>query len=538
MVKLAPDLPPVNLPPSVRIMSESAFKSYQGGASAKVPNADASVTGAVTEKRISTVPQVSGSSHSLKSIENIRDSLEDGNCSDIKGKSDLQMHPLLFQSPGDGCLPYHALNCASRTSSSLNFLSQFQSQLNLSLLYNPQRANQTSNLYDRSSKSKEMDSSADGIDFHPLLQKANAVNCDLASSDSVCQQSVDLEALKGSSVRFQNQSDALQSESPVKSSRMATYVKSSSSCEKANELDLDIHLSFTARREKDKKCRDGNEHNQLASNFSALGSATKMENQAIMSSSYPRRDYPLSTSALIRSNDTLGSGAHVLVTSSISGTYNEGDQSLPDIVMEQEELSDSEEEIGENVEFEREEMDDSEGDELSDSEQLMGLHNKVQSAAREKNLEGSVSGCEQQRTRTLDNWQGNISETSECGTSKCSMTAQGKEKPSRSTVNSCGPNNNKMKAKTVYGREKEASFGKSCLTASRGNRCKKTISTHSKEVVARTDDDACLASKKNVCKGNLGIVVGSRIRKRDLDVVNTGVSTIQNSSSVSNNDFG
>ena len=35
-VKLAPDLPPVNLPPSVRIISQSALKSYQSGVSSKI----------------------------------------------------------------------------------------------------------------------------------------------------------------------------------------------------------------------------------------------------------------------------------------------------------------------------------------------------------------------------------------------------------------------------------------------------------------------------------------------------------------------
>ena len=54
-----------------------------------------------------------------------------------------------------------------------------------------------------------------------------------------------------------------------------------------------------------------------------------------------------------------------------------GDQSHPEIVMEQEELSDSDEEIEEHVEFECEEMADSEGEDGSGCEQIAEIHNKV-----------------------------------------------------------------------------------------------------------------------------------------------------------------
>ena len=37
--------------------------------------------------------------------------------------SDLQMHPLLFQSPEDRRLPYYQLNCGTSTSSSFIFFS-------------------------------------------------------------------------------------------------------------------------------------------------------------------------------------------------------------------------------------------------------------------------------------------------------------------------------------------------------------------------------------------------------------------------------
>nr|XP_016491061.1 PREDICTED: uncharacterized protein LOC107810754 isoform X2 [Nicotiana tabacum] len=53
------------------------------------------------------------------------------------------------------------------------------------------------------------------------------------------------------------------------------------------------------------------------------------------------------------------------------------DQSLAEIAMEQGELSDSEEEIGEGVEFECEEMEDSEGEEIFESEEIINDKNEV-----------------------------------------------------------------------------------------------------------------------------------------------------------------
>ncbi|KAK7829467.1 hypothetical protein CFP56_029417 [Quercus suber] len=54
-----------------------------------------------------------------------------------------------------------------------------------------------------------------------------------------------------------------------------------------------------------------------------------------------------------------------------------GDLSHPKIVMEQEELSDLDEEIKEHVEFECEEMADSEGEDGSGCEQIPNMQNKV-----------------------------------------------------------------------------------------------------------------------------------------------------------------
>ncbi|KAL6973724.1 hypothetical protein U1Q18_027909 [Sarracenia purpurea var. burkii] len=397
LVKLAPDLPPVNLPPSVRIMPQSAFKSLQGRASSKVPTTDSS-----TEKTVLPLPHFANSSsiHAKKSVENRGNPIEKrnanqqsfplgNNCfSGDKGESTLQMHPLLFQSSpsGDGNLPYYPLN-GNDSRSSFNFFTRIQPQLNdlnLSLLSNPHKANQSVNLFAKSSQSKETTSPAGDNEFHPLLQKTDDVNSDSVSAHSIARLSVNSEPLRDSCAQPQNSFVAGLSELQVSSCPLVTCTKSSSPNEKAKELDLDIHLSFLPRNDIPIGSRDVAENSPNLSNLGASPSATTMETQfPIMNSSYHHSECCQRASILHTMSNKLVSGAHALVVSSNnssiydSGVNNEGEQSLPEIVMEQEELSDSDEEIGEHVEFECEEIDDSEGDEGSDTEDITDMQKMV-----------------------------------------------------------------------------------------------------------------------------------------------------------------
>lgn len=382
LVKLAPDLPPVNLPPSVRVMSQSALKSYQVGTSTKIAAADNRIRSAAAAKIASRFPGVGnpGSIHPIKSAETERNLLEKSNPHEAEksnanqnrqesivpgnkcvagGRDDtyVHMHPLLFQSSGDGRMPYYPLNCGSGISSSLNFLSRIEPQLNVSLISNSDPANQA----DKSSKSKQTSFSG-RIDFHPLLQKA-----DDGSTDFVT-------ARRGSCAQLQSSFDAVQSESRTKSSLLATCATSSSPNDKTNELDLEIHLSVTSRREKAKQITDVIEQDQMTSNLSGLGSGTTTETRAAIGSYYQHSENSPIASVPNRITKKIDSGPHTSsCNTSVGGVSNEGDQSLSEIVMEQEELSDSEEEIGEHVEFECEEMDDSEGD---DPEQIIDIQNK------------------------------------------------------------------------------------------------------------------------------------------------------------------
>jgi hypothetical protein len=246
LVKLAPGLPPVNLPPTVRVMSLSAFKTYQGGDVGPVKTQD---------------------------------------------KADLQMHPLLFQAPENGRLPYYPLNGSAAASSStsspsspFNLFPSNQAQLNVNLFHNTQQTNQLVNFFEKSSQEGRPSSSFD-INFHPLLQRADDVS--IGSTKS----SVDNHT---SSIRSPHS--------------------------KSNELDLEINLSYMSKNKK------------------------------------------------------VGEERGVTEPTDVSNSLTDfGDRSLPEIVMEQEELSDSEEdeeerdEDIENVEFECEEMADSED---SESEQV------------------------------------------------------------------------------------------------------------------------------------------------------------------------
>lgn len=315
--------------------------------------------------------------------------------------------------------------------------------------------------------------------------------------------------------------NAVQSESRATSNRLAACTKSGSPNEKASELDLDIHLSFSSRKEKAIGSRDVNKLSSTTSNLTVGGSGTAMETQATKSSCHQRSEY---------------SGAHLFVESSnnisMTDINNEGDRSLPEIVMEQEELSDSEEEIGEHVEFECEEMDDSEGDGVSDSEQIMDIQNKeVPNATRET-----------------------IERDSDFDDQQCGARAQGKEKPSPLglSLSSCAPPgcppHNKMKAKTTESTGTEGSAGKNHHPPSRSNRsCKKPLSRTKhiaaqkqamdtpQQQVKRMESGSFGAvtplkgSKNSTSKSNLGLIMG-RARKRDSNVNNTG-ATVENSGS-------
>ncbi|RDX77213.1 hypothetical protein CR513_42698, partial [Mucuna pruriens] len=371
LVKLAPDLPPVNLPPSVRVVSQTAFKGFQCGTSKVYPpggvaacRKDNPASQTPHGEKFENVHPVKGARPALKDSVTVSqlersETVEGGSIVAEKGTCiDLQMHPLLFQVTEDSNVPYYPLKFSSGTSSSFSFFSGSQPQLNLSLVHSSQQQSHI-DCSNKFLKSKDSTLRSGGIDFHPLLQKSN----DTKSPTS---------------------SDAIHPESLVNSDVAAIANRSSDLNDKSNELDLEIHLSSVSGREKSVKSRQLKAHDPVGSKKTVPISGTVMK---------PQEDNVLycqqGVGNLAASSCELASSAPLVVPNDNIARYDVddiGDQSHPEIVMEQEELSDSEEDIEEHVEFECEEMTDSEGEDGSGCEQALEVQNKEVPISSEENV--------------------------------------------------------------------------------------------------------------------------------------------------------
>ncbi|KAL2341282.1 hypothetical protein Fmac_009222 [Flemingia macrophylla] len=368
LVKLAPDLPPVNLPPSVRVVSQTAFKGFQCGSSKVYPPGG----GVAVSRKDNSAPH-GEKSENVHPAEGACPALRDSatgseleRSETVEGRSvaaekgtctDLQMHPLLFQV--DGNVPYYPLKFSSCYSSSFSFFSGSQPQLNLSLFHSSQQQSPI-DCANQSVKSKDSTSRTGGIDFHPLLQK----------SDDAQQ----------SPTNF----DAIQPESRVNSGVPAMASISSGLNDKYNELDLEIHLSSVSGREKYVKSSQPKANDPVGSKKTVAISGTAMKPQE---NSVPYCQKGVEN--LPASSCDLASSAPSVVPNDNIARYDVddiGDQSHPGIVMEQEELSDSEEDIEEHVEFECEEMTDSEGEDDSGCEQALEAQNKEVPISSEENV--------------------------------------------------------------------------------------------------------------------------------------------------------
>ncbi|KAK8501949.1 hypothetical protein V6N13_023273 [Hibiscus sabdariffa] len=369
LVKLAPDLPPVNLPPSVRVIPESSLKFNQCGAYSKVSATGAGVVDVLIGN---TVPPFSGfakplvnkSDKSNPTRENATNSnseesrvvKENSVAEERSIRTDLQMHPLLFQAHEDGQLPYYPLNCGAGTSSSFSLFSGNQPQLNLSLFYNSQQADDN---LTKSLRMKESVSALYGIDFHPLLQRTDQTNGELVTAFSIASTSTGLDGNSATPTP----SDAVQTRPVVHCSPFAARSRPSSPTEKAKELDLEIHLSSLSTKENAVLSMGVTAH-PTNSSVRLLNSQNTTETADTFLSS---------------GNKFVSGGCASTVSSKIIGRYidDASHRSHPEIVMEQEELSDSDEEAEEHVEFECEEMADSEGEEGSGCEQVSEMQDKV-----------------------------------------------------------------------------------------------------------------------------------------------------------------
>ncbi|KAK7303297.1 hypothetical protein RJT34_14200 [Clitoria ternatea] len=435
LVRLAPGLPPVNLPPSVRVVSQTSFKGFQCGTSNICPPGGGGVAAGRIDNSASQSSHVEkfGNVHPVNDTRPVLNNSVTGSQLEgsgaVEGRStiaekgtcsDLQMHPLLFQVTEDGNVPYYPLKFCSGISSSFSFFSGSQPQLNLSLFHSSRQ--QSNGCANKSLKSNDSTLRLGGIDFHPLLQKSN-------------------------DTRSQSSFDAIQPESLVNSDVPAVANRSSSHNDKSNELDLEIHLSSVSGRKKSVKSRHLKAHDPIGSKKTVGISGTTMKPQEDSVPYCQRGGENLSASSC-----EFASRASSVVPDDNITRYDVddiGDQSHPEIVMEQEELSDSEEDIEEHVEFECEEMADSEGEDGSGCERVLEVQNKEVPISLEGNIVKYMAcmktPCDQRGPNSdtqVDD--GLLTNTNINTTLNIALTSEGQDDRSNSSwlsLDSCAPDN-------------------------------------------------------------------------------------------------
>ncbi|KAG9448661.1 hypothetical protein H6P81_008626 [Aristolochia fimbriata] len=309
-VKLAPDLPPVNLPPSVRVISKSSFF--------RIAPDDGTNVAAVTANHGKNQKSLLSSEN--PSAQDPRTSADQSVVDENVTELDLRMHPLLFQASHSETLP---ITSSGTASSMFNFSPGHLMQSNHSFLSGPERVqsvNNTVGYLHPAITSKQSTPNLYGVDFHPLLQRADCVN-----SDSVVMSSEANKSFGSERILHPPQADDCGWPPAMTSS-------------KGKELDLTIGLSSAVEKEKVNESIGGMECNVSGSTRVSHNTINKQNQQADIEHS-------------------------VIRTSLHMHPCDEYEYlSPPGIVMEQEELSDSDEEIEEDVQFECEEMSDSEGE--------------------------------------------------------------------------------------------------------------------------------------------------------------------------------
>ncbi|XP_020258723.1 uncharacterized protein LOC109835145, partial [Asparagus officinalis] len=366
VVKLAPDLPPVNLPPTVRVISQSTFKNYRYESSASIVR-DNAVRNHV--RRVSQSARVGSSISNLGDYLNkISDNGLDTNpqqdgithmgqfgAEENTSESDLQMHPLLFQAPEGQLSSYPSIN--SHATGSTTHSSFLRSSLPNDPSPSRPQCSASSGLFSNATiQPKKLPLDLHTIDFHPFLQRADSENGDSSARPLLHRVSSDLEVSQGDFDKLRNQSDCMLRIPVSGNNKVGTSTASLTNNENESNLDLDIRLCSVPEKEKTfgRDCQNIEETPKLLGDDSFLtcsGRCTEVSGN---------RDLTLQVVPPNSNGVCLGGG-------------DPHDYSIAGIVMEQEELSDSEEEI-EHVEFEQEEIDDSEDD--MDHQLLTGTENK------------------------------------------------------------------------------------------------------------------------------------------------------------------
>ncbi|KAJ0963192.1 hypothetical protein J5N97_028314 [Dioscorea zingiberensis] len=385
LVKLAPDLPPVNLPPSGRVISQSAFKSYH------CISAYSNIGNSTPKNVVSCLPQVAKVGPTALNPEKNKTNFSDNGslvscrqdgsthadqfvAEENTSESDLHMHPLLFQASENQLSSYYPVNCSGTASNTYNFFPPNSIQFDTNLLKR-QRFHRPVD---------EVPSSLSTIDFHRLLQRTENLNDDAAIQSSGGQLSGNLQSVQDNHDHVVGPSNCNFRQGMVDEDDMAMSTKSPNQHEKETDIDLDIRLSSSKDAESTKGSKYRNEEisgsnrptmeRGIAEN--SLHTGFLCDN---LRDNNAERLFPADSS--LQSSDCamndvnsskVGLASNVDACQRAEGSHFE--ESIPDIIMEQEELSDSDEE-SEHVHFECEEMDDSEGERL-DQEPTFEVQNK------------------------------------------------------------------------------------------------------------------------------------------------------------------
>ncbi|XP_066376827.1 uncharacterized protein [Miscanthus floridulus] len=322
VVKLSPDLPPVNLPPSVRVLSQAEFYrnathfhgTSDNAAKDMYPVPPLTSFTESADRQLNLFPDHRANSRLQQNGISSDNATEDG------AEQDLQMHPLLFQYPRDVSSYSHPV----------------QNLINQSRKYDlfpfeKVRVERSNNQTTGSTENGTVN--ANTIDFHPLLQRTEVdVHNEVPEYDN------NLDC---------HQSDNNMSEVPVDDQSTAGQASTSPS-ERETSIDLNIHLCspMVINGSNDFRC------------------------------SFSRSNVQDEVSRKDKSNvpelEVVNSYSHYCI-------QEPNEESMQGIVMEQEELSDSEED-SQHVEFECEEMDDSEEEQVQ-SPEASPIQNKGISAS-------------------------------------------------------------------------------------------------------------------------------------------------------------
>uniref|UniRef100_A0A0D9WNY2 Myb-like domain-containing protein n=1 Tax=Leersia perrieri TaxID=77586 RepID=A0A0D9WNY2_9ORYZ len=338
VVKLAPDLPPVNLPPSVRVISQVAFHqnaTQLNGTSDNVakdlfpvppPNFTESIY-----RQLNLFPDHSSSDRLCQNGISNENTTEDG------AEQDFQMHPLLFQYPREALSSYnHPVQ---------NLINHSRNLFPFEKVQTEKINNQTTDCIETRTPVND-----NTIDFHPLLQRTE----------------VDMHGeVQDDCSRPYNQSECNMTEAPTDDQSTARQ-KSSSPCEKENNIDLDIHLCSS------RDFMNGNDTTGASSKFNDRAEVTRKDKASIS-----------------ELEDGNARSHHVI--------EEPNEESMQGIVMEQEELSDSEED-SQHVEFECEEMDDSDEDQVQGVDSLLAQNKEVSTSVGCGEYQGSNIHSQNQQT--------------------------------------------------------------------------------------------------------------------------------------------